>query len=165
MSGKRLRISDPVVVSLSEAGETRWGYHQFPALSRLPDGNILLVYADADDASETHGQPAPAFVSTDGKEWFLHSADPRPIRPHYSISRLPEGEFLACPAHAYFDVILGRPAEIPDQGSSDKVPSEINIAPLLPEPAAIANVYGKLFTYRSSELRPPRRSCGCLLRR
>ena len=45
----KFELSDPVVVALSEPNETRWGFHQFPALSVLPDGKILIMFADAED--------------------------------------------------------------------------------------------------------------------
>ena len=38
-------VGPPVVVALSEPGETRWGWHQFPALSLLPDGEILCAFS------------------------------------------------------------------------------------------------------------------------
>ena len=97
-----LKISDPTIVSYSAPGETRWGYHQFPALTRLPDGRILLVYADAEDASESHGAAAPAFISSNGEEWSPFYGPPRPVRPHFSVTDLGE-EALALPASAYFD--------------------------------------------------------------
>ena len=98
-------LSDPVVVAVSAPNETRWGFTQFPALSRLPDGRIMLCYADAEDASETHGNPAPAFVSADnGKNWVPFSDDPDPIRPHYAITEAYGGEYFAVPSIHYFNV-------------------------------------------------------------
>ena len=33
----------------------------------------MIMFADAEDASETHGEPAPAYVSTDeGKTWQVY---------------------------------------------------------------------------------------------
>ena len=176
MKGKRLRFSEPVVVTRSEAGETRWGYHQFPALTRLPDGRILLSYANAEDASESHGLRAPAFVSDNGREWIPHSAEPRCVRPHFSISPLGDGDYLTCAAEAYFDVVLGRPkadadstrfgktaGDTADHSRTTSSATEAEIAALLPDPAAIADVYGTLFTYRCSELPEPiRRDLGVL---
>ncbi len=125
-----MRVSDPIVVSYSAPGESRWGYHQFPALSRLPDRSILLMYADAEDASESHGAAAPAFVSTDGEEWASFTGEPTPIRPHFAISEMDDGEFLIVPAERYFDAAGLQ----------------------LPEPVATADVYGTVYTYRCSEL-------------
>jgi hypothetical protein len=128
----RIELGEPTLVALSRPGERRWGYHQFPALSRLPDGRILLMYADAEDASESHGQPAPAFVSSDGTTWTPFTGEPQPIRPHYSISPVGGGEYLVAPASSYFDCARA--------------------GVTLPEPAAVAEVYGTLLTYRTAEL-------------
>lgn len=76
-----------MVVALSEPNETRSGSRQFPAVSRLPDGRLLLMYADAEDMSETHARRAPAFVSSDeGAPWALHDQDPPVVRPHYTAT-------------------------------------------------------------------------------
>ena len=126
-----LRISDPTIVSYSSEGETRWGYHQFPALSRLPDGRILLVYADAEDASESHGEVAPAFVSSDGTTWSPFVGPPHPVRPHFSVTPL-GGRSLVLPSAPYFDTAR--------HGIE------------LPPPVANSEVYGTLLTYRADEL-------------
>ena len=126
-------IHDPVPVATSVAGETRWGFHQFPAVSRMPDGRILLVYADAEDASETHGFPAPGYVSRDeGVSWSVMDDDLKPIRPHYTISEVFDGEHLVLPSAPYLDI---------EEAGID-----------LPEPAAVGRTYGAVFTYRVSDL-------------
>ncbi|RKX32816.1 MAG: hypothetical protein DRP71_11495 [Verrucomicrobia bacterium] len=123
-------LSDPVVAAVSAPDETRWGFTQFPALSRLPDGRILLCYADAEDASETHGNTAPALVSADeGETWQSFAGEPDPVRPHYAITEAYDGEFFAVPSIRYFDV------------------KKAGIA--LPEPVAESFVYGSLYTYRA----------------
>ncbi len=128
-----VEIEEAVLVSESVAGETRWGFHQFPALNRMPDGRILLMYADAEDASETHGDPAPAYISADeGKSWTPMSDDLQPVRPHYSISQLFEGAFLIVPSIHYLDI------------------EKAGIS--LPEPAATGNTYGTVYSYRCSDL-------------
>jgi len=127
--------SEPVVVAVSLPDETRWGFTQFPALSPLPDGRILLVYADAEDASETHGLPAPSFVSADqGKIWTPFTDDLVPARPHFSVTPAFNGEFLVVPSLQYFNV---KTAGL-----------------TLPEPIAESYVYGPLYTYRVSDLGP-----------
>ena len=101
----RLVPEASVVTAVSAVGEERWGFHQFPNLSRFPDGGILLTWADAADCSETHGQPAPALVSRDeGRTWAPYPGDPRPLRPHYSMSPVYDGEYLVMPAQAYLDI-------------------------------------------------------------
>jgi hypothetical protein len=124
----KILLNDPVVAAVSEPGEKRWGYYQFPALTRLPDGRILLLFADAEDASETHGLPAPAFVSEDeGGSWKTYHGEVKPTRPHFSISEVFDGEFLSMPALPYFDI------------------EKEGVA--LPDPISDSHVYGKLYTY------------------
>ena len=135
MKTSKLDLSDPVVAAVSAPNEERWGYTQFPALSRLPDGRILLCYADAEDASETHGNSAPALVSADeGENWVAFAGEPNPVRPHYAITAAYEGEFFTVPSINYFDL------------------KEAAIT--LPEPMAEAFVYGPLYTYRVTDFPP-----------
>ena len=130
-----IKLSDPVVAAVSAPDEERWGYTQFPALSRLPDGRIMLCYADAEDASETHGEPAPALVSADdGESWVPFSEKPDPVRPHSAITEAYDGEFFAVPAIHYFNV------------------KKAGVA--LPEPVAESFVYGPLYTYRVADFPP-----------
>jgi len=133
MSTPDVSIADPVLAALSAPGEQRWGFHQFPALSRMPDGSILLMYANAADASETHGHPAPAYVSRDdGRSWERMDDGLKPVRPHFSISEVYDGEFLIMPACEYLNI--------------DAMGVE------LPDPVAEAKVYGTLFHYRCDAL-------------
>jgi hypothetical protein len=135
MSEIEVTMHDPVLVACSAAGETRWGFHQFPAMSRLPDGRVIIMYADAEDASETHGMPAPCHVSCDnGASWSVMSGGLRPTRPHYSISEVFGDEYLIVPSLPYLDV--------KEKGVE------------LPEPAASGNTYGTVYTYRVSDLSP-----------
>ncbi|MFA7158854.1 MAG: hypothetical protein WC299_06075, partial [Kiritimatiellia bacterium] len=128
-------LGQPVVAAVSEPREQRWGFCQFPALARLPDGAILLVWADADDASEAHGHPAQALVSRDdGRTWQPYTGTPRPLRPHYSVSEVLDGEFLTVPAHPYLN--------IKKEGVR------------LPAPAAEAKVYGIVRSYRLADMPP-----------
>ena len=123
------------MVALSAPHETRWGFTQFPAYSPMPDGSILLIYADAEDASETHGEPAPSFTSSDeGKTWTPLNSDLVPARPHFSVSPVYDGEYLVVPSLHYFNV------------------KEQDVT--LPEPVAESFVYGPLYTYRVSDFDP-----------
>ena len=127
-----LEFGEPVVAAVSAPGETRWGYTQFPALSPLPDGRILLIYADAEDASETHGDPAPALVTADGGvTWQPFVDELVPSRPHYAITAGHDGEFFTVPSIHYFDV------------EREGVP--------LPAPIAESFVYGPVYTYRAAD--------------
>ncbi len=128
-------LSDPVVAAVSQVGETRWGFHQFPALTRLPGGEILLMWADAADASETHGAPAPTLVSRDeGASWQPFAGEPWPRRPHYSVSEVFGGEHLAMPSQPYLNIA--------------------DAAVTLPAPVATANIYGTVRSYRVADLPP-----------
>src|SRR3990172_8783865 len=62
----RVTISEAIPVALSEPGEERWGVHQFPTLSALPDGRLLVTYNCTGDRDSEYGWPGPACVSGDG---------------------------------------------------------------------------------------------------
>jgi len=135
MCSMGVMVEDPVLVATSAPGETRWGFHQFPALSRMPDGALLLTYTDAEDASETHGLPAPCRISRDGgASWTPWDGALRPVRPHFTVSRVLHDEYLIVPSAPYLDV------------------EACGIE--LPEPVAQGNTYGTVYTYRWSELPP-----------
>ena len=135
-------MTEPAAVALSAPGESEWGVHQFPCLTRLPGASILLTYADAADMSETHGGRAPAFVSDDdGATWAPYAGALVPIRPHFSISEVFDGEYLVMPSCRYLDV------------------SESKIA--LPEPIGEADAYGKFYTYRLADLPPAAQAFFC----
>jgi hypothetical protein len=130
-----LSLGEPVVAAVSAPDETRWGFTQFPAFAALPDGRILLMYADAEDASETHGEPAPCLVSSDqGQSWQPFADELVPSRPHFSITPAYDGEFLVIPAIRYLNV---RKSGI-----------------TVPEPVSQAHVYGTVFTYRAADFSP-----------
>ena len=100
----KLKLSEPVVVAVSAPHETRWGFTEFLAYSTMSDGRILLIYADAEDASESHGEPAPSFSSADsGLTWSPLKDDLVPARQHFFITPVYDGEFLVVPSIHYFD--------------------------------------------------------------
>ncbi len=128
-------LSPAVAVDLSEPGERRWGVHQFPALSYMPDGSILIMYSDTRDAFEAHGAEAPAFVSRDqGDTWSVYDGDLPILRPHFSVSELFDGEFLVAASQPYLDV------------EREKVS--------LPEPVSETDVYGKRYNYALEDFPP-----------
>jgi len=130
-----VELSEPVVVAVSVPGEKRWGVHQFPALSRLPDGAILVAYADALDSFETHGTEAPAFVSKDaGKSWQAYQGPLKSIRPHFSVSEVYQGEYLAAPARPYLN------------WRKEKIE--------LPKPVSEVNIYGPRQYFALEDLPP-----------
>ena len=124
-SPERHRLSDewtavagsPVVVALSKPGETRWGWHQFPALSVLPDGGILCAFSCQNDAASAYGNPLEAYVSRDlGRTWdhVKPGGDvPALAAPHCVISKVCQGEYLLMPARHAFDV-SGLLARLPE---------------------------------------------------
>lgn len=105
MKQRTVQLDEPSLISKSAPDESRWGFHQFPALTRLPDGRIIIMWADAEDASETHGGQSESKVSGDGgKTWRPFSGPPAPIRPHFTITPVFNGEYLTMPACRYFDI-------------------------------------------------------------
>ncbi|MCC6416351.1 MAG: hypothetical protein IT582_10625 [Opitutaceae bacterium] len=122
-----------MVVAVSAPNETRWGFTQFPAFSSLPDGRILLTYTDAQDASETHGEPSPARVSADGgTTWSDFHDQLVPTRPHFSITPCYHGEYLAVPATRYLNF------------RTDCI--------TLPPPVSEGDAYGIFYSYRVRDL-------------
>jgi hypothetical protein len=100
-----IRASKPIPVSLSPPGEDRWGYHQFPTISRLPDGRLLVNINDGPDSDDWYGKPGPALVSEDrGTTWRKpHALEPLLTVSHSVISELYHGEFLCVPMSPAFD--------------------------------------------------------------
>ena len=101
-----VELGKPVVLAVSRVGEKRWGFHQFPALSRLPDGRIFCMFSYQTDAVVSYGNPARTYVSSDdGVTWKL-TRDEGPIRgaPHSVICSLFDGEFLCVPPMPAFDL-------------------------------------------------------------
>jgi len=128
----KLQLGKPVVVAVSAPNETRWGFTQFPSFSPLPDGRILLVYADDEDASETHGSRAPGFVSADqGATWAPFKDELIPSRPHFSVTPAYNGEFFTVPSVHYHNVKTA--------------------GTVLPHPVSEAYVYGPLYSYRVAD--------------
>lgn len=129
----KIKLGEPVVVAVSAPNETRWGFTQFPAFSPLPDGRILITYADAEDLSETHGCPAPALSSADGGlTWSEFRDELVPSRPHFSVSQCYHGEFMTIPSARYLNV---RTAGIS-----------------LPPPVSEGKAYNVLYNYRVKDL-------------
>ena len=115
-------IGPPVVVALSEPGEERWGWYQFPTLSYMPDGAILCAFSHQHDAAFAYGNPMAAYVSRDeGRTWEqIESQDSNRnlAAPHGSIAKVYNGEFLLMPARPAFDV-TGSHLELPEPVSRD----------------------------------------------
>lgn len=96
-SAIQVELGEPVVVAQSAPTETRWGHHQFPMLSRLPDGALLLTFANEPDALEAHGQAQPAYTSADqGRSWTPYTGD-QSITAGVLVSPVLHGEYLTLP--------------------------------------------------------------------
>ena len=56
-NGKKVRIvlSEPVIIAMAERPE-KWGYFQFPSISRADDGTLLVCWQMNDDSYETLGK-------------------------------------------------------------------------------------------------------------
>lgn len=74
VSGKQLdvEVGEPRLIMAGPVGETRWGHWQFPILSKLRDGRLLVVVQVEDDSMLSYGKPGKPFISSDnGKTWAL----------------------------------------------------------------------------------------------
>jgi len=101
-----VELGAPAVVAVSRVGEKRWGFHQFPALSRLPDGRIFCMFSYQPDAVASYGIPARRFTSSDAGVTWKRAKEEGPIRaaPHSVISEVFNGEFLCIPPIPAFDL-------------------------------------------------------------
>jgi len=96
-----IQVEPAVLVACSEPGETRWGWYQFPGLSRLPDGRILCAFNKAHDAVSAYGSATGKYISSDeGLNWKPSTGLDRidVTSPHASISRINRGEYLMLPS-------------------------------------------------------------------
>jgi len=130
-------LSPPVVVALADPGERRWGHHQFPALSRLPDGRLWLTYNASADRDDAYGHAGPAFVSADqGRTWTkAQPEDPLLAVSHSVVSPVRDGEFLCVPMSPGLGIVRERLR--------------------LPEPVARFNVYGEVLQFQLADCPPP----------
>jgi hypothetical protein len=120
-----VKFGAPVAVAVSEPGEKRWGFIQFPSLSRLPDGGILCLFSHQEDAVRAYGKPVAGCVSADGgRSWHPTPDDGTPmVAPHGAVTELAGGEFLCVPPTAPFDaqkhgVALPPPATVTERSYS-----------------------------------------------
>jgi len=104
--GITVGVFAPVVVALSEAWKTRWGYHQFPALSRLPDGRLMVTFNDRPDRDDAYGTPGPAYLSGDeGRTWAKwDSPEPLLTVAHSVVSQAYDGRYLCVPMSPSLDI-------------------------------------------------------------
>jgi len=100
--GVRVEFDEPVVIALSEPGETRWGHHQFVWLSEYPGNRILARFHACADAVAAYGEPQPTYVSSDEGQTWEPFAEPG-LPPAGITSRVFDGEFLCVPTIEAFD--------------------------------------------------------------
>ncbi len=98
-------LGEPVIVALSEPGEMRWGFHQYPALFRLPEGRIGLGYSHNADAVEAFGNASPTYTSEDkGRTWKRVCNHIAGYKPHVSVCEIAPGEFLCMASTVAFNL-------------------------------------------------------------
>ena len=95
-AGLEVTVGPAVVVSLSEAGEKRWGYHQFPQMSRLPGGEMVVSYAEQADTTRAHGHTVcPSYVSGDeGQTWKRNPDESKLGTGGGQVHAVLDGEYL-----------------------------------------------------------------------
>src|ERR1051326_7675141 len=109
-SAVKVTLGKPVVVSMADPAERTWGYWQFPTISRMPGGEILLTVNHNQDDDLCYGHSAPAFHShDDGETWQPADIDEKGLTiSHSPIAEVFSGEFLCVPMPLGF-----RPSELP----------------------------------------------------
>jgi hypothetical protein len=144
-----VRIGAPVVVAVSRPGETRWGFHQFPALSPLPDGRILCTFNKQRDAVAAYGGASGAYVSADhGATWKRAKvADLGLIAPHPAVSPVFDGEYLCAPATAAFDAKKHK-VELPEPVAQFHAYTNNSIYRLADFPKQVREHFAALPAYR-----------------
>ncbi len=126
-AGLRLDLSPPVVVSLADPSERRWGRHQFISLSPYPGGRLLVRFHAGEDSVRAYGSGQPTFISQDsGQTWASFSEEGLPGAG--LVCAMGGGEMLCVPMPKPLDVTAGETR--------------------LPEPV------GEFFTYRKMMLYP-----------
>lgn len=98
-SSVRVAMEEPVVVSMADPAERTWGYWQFPTISRMPGGGILLTVNNSQDDDLCYGHPSPSWVShDDGVTWRAEDLDEKGLTiSHSPVAELHHGEFLCVP--------------------------------------------------------------------
>jgi hypothetical protein len=109
-SAVTVSLGKPVVVSMADPAERTWGYWQFPTISRMPGGEILLTVNNNQDDDLCYGHAAPAWLShDDGQSWHPAELDEKGLTvTHSPIGEVFDGEFLCVPMPLGF-----RPSELP----------------------------------------------------
>jgi len=111
----RIRLGDPVPVSLAPVDERRWGCWNFPYMFRMPDGSLALTHHVAGDSETEYGMPAPLFLSNDeGRSWQRTEPPVEELGTHPThMVHLPGGEcFFIAPQRPIPVELLGDAAPV-----------------------------------------------------
>lgn len=94
-----VKMGEPVVVSMAAPEETTWGYWQFPTISRMPGGELLLTVNNTQDDDLCYGHANPAWTSEDqGQTWRAADLDEKLLTvSHSPVIEMFNNEFLAVP--------------------------------------------------------------------
>jgi hypothetical protein len=88
-------LGDPIVVAQAPPEIRNWGPWQFPAISRLPDGRLMIGYHIAEDAATAYGaQPGVAISDDNGGTWKTTDATPAPATWTSKSLTLSNGDLL-----------------------------------------------------------------------
>ncbi len=100
-SNIKLTLGEPYVIARGPADERRWGYYQFPAIERFPDGRLHVSYSKQEDSPTSYGEPRVHLVSNDNGNTWEEAADPDNMGRAISINparwpclTLPNGDML-----------------------------------------------------------------------
>ena len=145
LPGLVVEMHEPVVVALSAPDEKRWGYHQFPTISKLPDGNLLVTFNDRADRDDTYGTPGPAYRSSDGGLTWQKWTPPDPLLSisHSVISEVNDGEFLCVPMAPSLDITKNK-ITLPVVSGTMDVYGEVQLYQLKDCPPAVQKYVGNL---------------------
>lgn len=130
----RAHLGAPVVVCTSEAGEKRWGRHQFVSISEYPGNRILLRHHAGEDAVRAYGTPNPTYVSENqGKTWQSFKEEGLP--PSGLTCPVFDGQFICMPMAKALDATAAKLA--------------------LPEPVGKSLSYSNWICYRVADCPEP----------
>jgi len=113
----KVTLGNPVVVSMAAPDEHTWGYWQFPAVSRMPGGELLYTINITQDDDLCYGHGGVSWLShDDGCTWHAADIDEKSLTiSHSPIGEVHNSEFLCVPmnpgmrAHTLSSETLGKP--------------------------------------------------------
>src|ERR1043166_5893260 len=143
-------LGNEVVVSMADPDEQTWGYWQFPTISRMPGGEILLTVNNNQDDDLCYGHAAPAFLShDDGQSWHPADLDEKGLTlPPSPVAEVFDGKFICVPMPLGF-----RPSELPQAALKHPVSSWEDYIPrsfhrLANFPDSVKGYFGHLRGFR-----------------